>query len=904
MSLLRRLERVLRPDRHNAEIDEELAFHLAMREEERRRDGLSEEEARRAARLQMGNPVAQREATHEAGIARWLEVLLQDLRYAARVLARTPALTAVVVASLALGIGANTSIFSLTYALLLRSLPVQNPGELYALTVVQPAGSGFPAMVEGNDAVTYAMWEGVRQRQQTFSSMFAWGPAALESAEGGESRPVQGAFITGDTFPTLGVGPALGRLIQAADDRTGSAPVAVLAYDYWARAYGADRGVLGRALILDGKSFTIVGVTPEGFQGLEAGAAFDVAVPLAQEPALRGRNSALERRNHFWLGVAGRLKPGVSAAAASGQLRSISAGVMEAARPDDFRSDWAESFAKQVLAPEPLSGFYSFAREKLRTPLLILMGAVVLVLLISCANVANLLLARTAARRPEMALRVALGASRGRVMRQVLTESALLSLAGAALGLAFAPMAARLLLQAFSPASATVSLNVRPDGTVLLFALGVSVVSALLFGSAPAWRASMSAPQTGMRVAAGAAGHGRLQASLVGGQVALSIVLLTGSVLMLTSLRHLMKAELGFQPEGVLLVDVEFPDRVVGPEQRAAFEESLLEALRRSPGVRSAAATAVTPLSGASMQMPATVQDLDGQQRQVHSQFHYVTPGYLETLRTALVAGRDFAAGDTATAPKVALVNESFAKRAFPGKSPIGRQIVTRIGLSPNGVTPVREEIEIVGLVRDAKYRSMREEPQPTFYLPIAQRKEPLRSVSYVLRSEGPAELLTSGVRAAAASLDPRLTFTARVFSTQIREATLIERFVSSLAAVFGGLALLLAAIGLYGVLSYQVAQRKGEIGVRMALGATPGDVRRWVFRHLGPTLAAGVALGVCGSYLAGLAARGLLYGVAPGDWKPYTWSVALLAAVVVAAGWLPARRASRLDPITALRHE
>jgi predicted permease len=871
------------------EIDEEMAFHLESAERDLRAQG--EPDARRAARLHFGNPLSIRDAI----VVNWLETTWQDLRFAVRSLAKAPAMTAVIVTSLALGIGANTAIFSLTHALLLRTLPVRAPGELYRIW----AG-------EHNSSFTNPQWEEFRASQRTFSSVMAWSPIQFDLSEGGAARMVDAAWVSGSAFHTLGLEPALGRLIHEADDRPGAAdgPVAVLGHDFWISAYGGATGAVGGIIRLNGKPFKIVGVAPEGFRSVAAGERADVMVPIATLQYLRPGENGLRNRGNWWLWVMGRLDPAVSLGQARAQLYSLSAGLMERTVPPNDSPDWLARYRQHKLWPKPLREEASHAQETLRLPLLILMSVAGLVLLIACANVANLLLARAAARGREMAVRLALGASRTRLFRQLLTESLLLSGAGALAGLALAPLAAHALMDAFSVGRAGAGIEPRLDPVVLGFTSLVALICGLAFGVVPAWRAVPMAPQSGLRDRPGSSGPGagRLRSALVAAQVALSVVLLSAAGLFITTLRNLAGAELGFRPEGVLLVSVDLVRGGLEPEQRAGFTSRVLEQARRVPGVQSASASALVPLSSSTSQSDVSATLPDGSTRTTLGWLNFVSPSFFETFGTPLLSGRDIAASDRPGAPPVAVVNETLARQIFGAANPVGRTL--RHQVYHENVPPTTEEVEIVGLVRDARYGSLRQAAPPTVYFALAQQSRPRRSIQFALRTAGRAEALVGPLAAMMKATDARVTYTPRTFSTQVREAMQVERLVAALCTAFGALALLLAAIGLYGVLAYSVAERRAEIGVRMALGATPARIRNWVLGRMGLTVAFGATVGVGLALWASRFARSLLYGVQAGDARVLAGGVAVLLVVAAFAAWWPARRAARVDPMTSLRCE
>ena len=892
MPFFKKLRNLVRSRRLGEEIDEEMAFHLELREQQNRRAGLSPEEAREAARRRFGNETLLRERTRDVDIVQWLDSVLGDLRYCARTFARTPVVTGAIVLSLALGIGANTAIFSLTHALLLKTLPVREPERLRAITLGR------------NDSLTNPIWEQLRDSTTEFESAFAWGNTTFDGAPAGERQPLGGAYASGAVFRTLGLEPAAGRFFSEAEDSPsagGSAAVAVLEYDFWQSAYAGDPGALGRSIRLDGRIFTIIGVAPPRFHGVVVGQRARVIVPLAAEAYVRGENSSLKEPFFWWLNLFARLKPGVTDEQARAQLHAISPGILERTRPPEMRKRAAGTDARNRLELADASRGESGLSGQLRIPMLILNVVVAIVLLIACSNVANLLLARAASRDREISVRIAIGASRGRVARQIFTESLLLSLSGGALGLLLAPRAADLLTQLSMRGNEQLFLDVSLDFRLLAFTAGVAVLCGLLFGLAPAWRAGHACPQPGLRESQGAVSdrRGRLRQFLVAGQIALCVLLLIASGLFLSTLRNLMTQETGYGHHDVLIVQAEAERTELLPDARGALYQDILGRLRGLPGVRSAASLNVTPISGSSWQMPVTVPQ-DGEPRQLHTWFNRVSEDFFATFGTPLLGGRTFKPTDTRSAPPVAVVNETFAREAFGGGNPLGRIVTT------GGFRPGERSItyQIVGIVRDAKYRSLRDPAPPTLFLADSQDLKPGLRLGFAIRPTDSLERIAPSVRRALADANPALNFTLRTFSSYVTTALAAERAVGFLCTAFGVLALLLAAIGLYGVISYSIAQRRGEIGLRVALGASPGSIRAFVLNHSVRTILAGLTAGFV---LAGWSlryARTVLYGVTPGEAWIYASAGLVLLFIAALASWMPARRAMRIDPVAALRHE
>jgi predicted permease len=820
-----------------------------------------------------------------------IDSLRQDVRYALRNLRSSPGFATVAVLSLALGIGANTAIFSLIDAVMLKFLPVSHPEELLQVTFGGTA-SNF----------TNPLWEALRDRQQAFSGAFAWGLARFNLNRRGEARYAPGVWASGEYFTALGVVPALGRTFTAAEDNRGCAATAVLGYDFWRKEYGGQRDVLGRAITLDSHPYVIIGVAAPGFFGLQVGSTSDVFVPLCSEPVIRGALSQLDKRSSWWLNVIGRPKAGLDPRRVTAALKTVAPGVFAATVPPDWRPEDKREYQRRTFETVPAGSGLSYVRVQYRQALFVLMGVVGVVLLIACANVANLLLARAALRQREIAIRIALGAERGRLIRQLLTESLLLSFAGAAFGALFANWGCRVLV-GFLPSFGTRAfLDLAVDSRVLFFTIGVAMLTGLLFGIAPALRGTRVDPQAAMkRNARGVVGgHSRfnLGKALVMLQVALSMVLLAGAGLMLGTFRKLATIDAGFDRDRVLLIRTDLRDAHY-PEERlpAAFEEmrQRLNALR---GILSASFSDVTPISGSSANMPIQVEGFVAKSRGDSIAWtNRISASYFETLGTPLLAGRDFDRHDVAGAQLTAIVNEAMAKKFFGGANPVGRYFRTNL-------FKFGPPIEIVGLVKDAKYRNLREDALPTFYTPQLQEDHFYPSTTFELRSAGPVEPLIPAAKSALGSVNRAITLEFRSLAVQVAESLNREQLLATLSGFFGVLALLLATIGLYGVMSYNVARRGNEIGIRMALGAAQARVLRMVLTEVGVLIGIGLAIGIAAALASSRLVASLLYGVSPTDPRTFSIAAAFLAAVAVLAGYLPAHRASRLDPMTALRDE
>jgi predicted permease len=894
MSWHRRLLNLVRSERLSRDLDREMAFHMAERADELRATGMSEADAMREARRRFGNYGHQKERTRDADVLTWLESVAADLRYAGRALRASPGFALVAILSLGLGIGANTAIFSVADAVLLRSLPVSHPEELVALTLGANPRHYF----------TNPLWEAIRDRQDAFAGVFASSARSFNLASGGEARRVDGAWVSGDFFTTLGVRPAAGRLLVRADDYRGCPAVAVVSHGFWQREYGGSPNAIGSTISLDGHPFEVVGVADPRFSGVDLGRSMQVYAPLCAEAAVLAERSGLDQRSYWFLRVTGRLKEGETPAEARARLASIAPGVFAATLPPDWGAEGQRDYLRNPLGFDPAPKGFSEMREEYRAPLRALMIVVGLVLLIACANVANLLLARAAVRQREVAVRLAVGAGRGRLVRQLLTESLLLSLLGAVVGLALARWGGGLLVTMLSSATNTVWLDLQLDGRVLAFTIAVATASAILFGVAPAWRSARVDPQTAMKASGpGSVGGGRSRMlvvkSLVVGQVALALALVMTAGLLLGSFRRLVTLDPGFRRDGLLLVSADLQNARYPDERLHQVKRELLDRLRATPGVRSASASIITPVSGRAWN---TFVVADGGARGPNGEgmawFNEVSDGYFQTLGTALVAGRDFDRRDGPGSPRVAVVNETMARRFFGGANAIGKTFRSSFGDRPGPL------VEVVGVVRDAKYNSLREEPEPIAYVPLGQNERQMPGVIIELRADGAPTTLVPAIKTAVAGMNPAIALDFTTLSDQVAASLRTERMLASLSGFFGVLALLLAIIGLYGTLSYSVARRRGEIGIRIALGAARARVLRMVLGEAGRMVAAGLLLGAAASLATTRLVASFLFGVTPSDPATLTLSALTLALVGAAAGALPAWRAARVDPMIALREE
>jgi predicted permease len=819
---------------------------------------------------------------------------MSDLRDALRALRATPVVSAVAILSLALGIGANTALFSILNTLLLRSLPVKDPQQL-----------AIVATDEDSDSWTNPIWEQIRDRTQLFAGAATWSGGRFNTAPSGETEFVQGMYVSGKFFDVLGVPPMLGRTFRESDDRRGGGtdgPVAVISYDYWQQRFGGAADAIGRTLLMDGVTFTVVGVTPPEFFGPEVGSKFQVAIPLATEALLRGPDSILNERSAWWLTVIVRRRADQPLEAAAGALRGVQPQIREATIPPRYRPEDIADYLKEPFRLVPAASGASYLRYRYQRPLTTIMVVVGLVLLIACANIASLQLARANARRHELSVRRALGASRLRLSRLLLTESLLLSGCGAALGLLFAQWGSRMLVRQLSTATNVVFLDLSIDWRVLEFTALVTIATALLFGTAPSLRAAKVEPNEALKEQGrGIAGDARfaLGGALVIAQVALSLVLVVAAGLFVRTFFTLTSQPLGFDPDRVLVAAVDASAARVDPADRVPLFERWREAAAAVPGVSAAAASAVTPISGSTWRFRIDLPDgppLPERERAVY--VNVVSGGFFQTFGTRLIAGRDFTTADRSSAPPVTIVNEAYARKFLNGQNPLDQRV--HLAGSPSRPAVSRE---IVGYAQDAIYRNLRQAVPPTIYIPLGQQPEMRPAISISVRAaSGSPALLTRGVADALNRTSPGLAITFRPLAEQVHSSLVQERLVANLSGFFGALALLLAAIGLYGVTSYAVSRRRTEIGIRMALGAAPASVVRMVLKRVAWLVSAGVAVGALVTFWAATLVSSLLFGLTPRD--PVTLVAAALVLVTIggAAGWLPAWRASRIDPARVLR--
>jgi predicted permease len=878
----------------------ELESYLQIETDENVARGMEPDAARAAARRKLGNATLVREEIYQMNTVTLIDNVWRDLRYGARLLRLNPGFAVVAILSLALGVGANTAIFQLLDAVRIRTLPVKDPAELVQVRIADPVGGRTGEFSGRTPSLTNPLWEQLRDHQRVFSEVFAWSSPGFDLTTGGEARTAQGMWVSGDFFKGLGVPALLGRTLTAGDDHRGcSAPPAVLGYGFWQREYGGSPSAIGRSITLDGHPYDIVGVTPSSFFGVEVGRTFDVAVPLCAEPFTRGARSALDKKDVWFLGAMGRLEPGVSLEQSRAQLAAVSPPIFQATLPV-YRAEDAKHYLQFTFGVYPSGTGISSLRRQYESPLWLLLATTGLVLVIACANLANLMLARATARERELAVRLAIGASRGRIVRQLIAESLLIAVIGAACGALLAQWLSSFLVSFLTTENNKVFVALTLDWRMFAFTAALAVVTCLIFGLAPAVRATGTAPGAAMKAGSRGATDSRerfgVRRALVVAQVALSLVLVVGAMLFVRSLRNLMTLDAGFTQDGILVVNMDLRRAGVPEERRIAYFADLTARLAALPGVSSAAQAVIVPVSGSGWNQNIVIA---GKKYTQNVNFNEVSAGYFRTMGTPLLAGRDFDGRDRPGAERSAIVTELFARTFFAGKDPIGQ--VFQIDEAPDRPQPL---LSIVGLVKDTKYTDLREEFTPLVYLSSSQAEKPDAGLRVVMRSDAPLASVTSQVLSVVGQTNSNIIVQFQTLPTMVRESLLRERLMATLSGFFGGLAGLIATIGLYGVMSYTVARRRNEIGIRMALGADRRDVVRMVMREAGVLLAVGVIVGTVLAIAAAHTAAALLFGLRPGDPATLATAAAGLGTIAMLASYLPALRAARLEPTEALREE
>jgi predicted permease len=897
------------------DLERELRSDLELEEEEQRERGPSSEAARYAARRAFGNATLIKEQTHEAWGWAPFERLSQDLRYALRQFRRSSGFTLTAVLILALGIGAVTAVFSLIDAALLKMLPVENPEQLVQFKSISPA---FPTTNSDSpitNAFSYPAFRKMSQQTQVLAGVLAFRKwPSIDFEVNGHSGPAEGQLVSGSYFSVLGVRAIRGRTILPIDESgAGQNPVAVIGYDYWRSRFALDPNIVGRKVLLNNAPFTIIGVTEPEFYGLQSGARIDFSIPITAmvlvNPAFAAAGTPADVLNspmRNWLWVMGRLQPGVTKEKAVAALQPIFAQLMRdladalATQPGDSPAR-RQGILEFRLQLDPASQGLATLREQFSRPLWIVMAVVALLLLITCANVANLLLARATAREREFAVRLAMGAGKSRLMRQLITESILLGVTGGALGVALAYWGSSSLLALMAHGRSSVVLHVHPDLTVLAFALAVSLLTALVFGTIPAWRAKDVNPSRGLaqntRASAGTGDRHRLGKALVVLQVAVSLVLVLGAGLLARSLANLRDFYPGFNRDNVLLFNVD--PTIIGIKDVVPLYEQMLSRLRQIPGVRSTSLSVHEPLSTNVSDSSVKVQGSTARQGEDLARVNIdpIGPDYFATMQTPILHGREFIAGDRDGKTKVAIVNQSMARQFFGDADPLGRFV---------SIPAYRGDpswLQIVGEVRDVKVHDLRESFALMLYVPLFQAPE--GGATFEIRTAMDPAYAQTAVLGAVKDIDSRLpVYSVKSLVDQLDDSLVEERLVTSLSSLFSALALLLTCVGLYGLLAYTVNRRTSEIGIRMALGAARGRIAWMILRETLLLVVCGLAIGVPAAVLASRMIASQLFGLKSGDPLTFLVASAVMVAVTMMASYLPARRAASVDPMQALRSE
>ena len=897
-------------ERLEFEMKTELDSHLEMLIAEFARKGYEPEEATRRARMTLGGTVTHKEGMRAALGLRWWDEFWADLRFAARLLRKRPGFTAIAVTSLALGIGANTAIFSVAKKVMLDTLPVNKPHELRLLTWV--SGHERPVPPVWGDVLqtpngglqsngfSYRVMEELRTRSDVIDGAIAFKDVQMTATIDGEPQLVTSEMVSGNVFDVLGVSPLAGRgLTQSDDAGPGRGPVAIISESYWTERFGRSTSAVGETISLNGVPVTIVGVGPAHFNGLQFGVITDVFVPITMQPVLlpraqRSTVSLLNNPQSWWVQMLVRLRPGVPEAQAQAALDVALRETAMATLPATPALDLLH------LHLEPGDRGLDYVRGQFMQPSFVLLALAGLVLLLACVNLANLLLARAATRQREMSTRLALGAGRARILRQLLTESLLLSGLGGASGLLLGFLGRNLIPRLIEDTLQPSGMRIDFDWRVVAFTLAVSLAAGILFGVAPAWRA-MHADSSHSLKGAGTASQGRqkmlLGKGLVLVQIALAAILLVGAGSFVRTLVELSRTPLGFRSDHLLLFQLNPPQARYTEAQVATMYKQLEEKFAAIPGVRSVSMSNIAIIGDGHSGSTFHVLGAPPDREEVRVQTNTVGSDFFRTMGIPIVRGRAFNASDTATSPKVAVVNRALAKQFFPGQDALGK-------IFESDPEDIEGPVEIIGICPDTRYADIRSETPATFYVDYRQKPGAGRMV-FEMQTEGEPASVLSAARAAVATLDANLPLTdVRTMQQQVASTTREERMFAELTSGFGLLALVLASVGIYGIMAYAVAGRTSEIGIRMALGAQPRQVRGMILRESTTLTIAGIVVGVSAALLLMRLVKSMLYGIQAGDPLTLAGGVAVLVSVALAASWIPARRAARIQPMEALRHE
>jgi putative ABC transport system permease protein len=897
MSLLR----FFRRSRRDEDAAREIASYIAIETDENIARGMSPQAAHDAAARKLGNSARVREDIYIMNSLNPFDMIWQDVKYAGRLLKRDKGFAVAAILSLALGIGANSSIFQLLNAVRLRTLPVESPQQLVAIHF--PKGSKLSGSFSSRfPFLSYAELEQLRAHDLSdlFTGTFAWSSGELNTASGGVPKTVDAIWASGDMFDVLGLHPVLGRLIEPPDDVKGcGSPPAVISYAYWQRAFAGSPSVLQQTVRLEGHLFDIVGVTPPDFFGLDVGRRFDVAVPICADPMLSTANR-LERRSTWWLSEVGRLRPGRTVTEVTERLSAISPGIMDATVPEWYTAENAQKYRANKLVGRPLGSGVSDVREQFGESLVVLLAATGLVLLIACANLANLLLARATARQKEIAVRLAIGASRRRIVGQLLVESLMLAAIGTVLAIGVARGLTAILVAQLAAGMSSLFLDLSWNLPVFAFTAAVAAVACLLFGLAPALKATALSPSTALKAGGRGLSEIRerfgLRRMLVVAQVALSLVLLLGALMFTRTLYNVLTIDAGFNQQ-VIHVDLRHPSfRSEDPATQSMIRTDMQARLAGIPGVAGVALASNAPLGDSWWNEHVLT---DASKDKTLTNYTIVGDNYFDVLGIPLLKGRAFNATDTPGSPPVAVVNESFVRKTFPNTDPIGHLLW--VEESDNQAI---KKVQIVGVARDTKYGDIHDKFEPIVHLAASQDGEPKYSMRLIVKPRDGIAGLFPQITRRVADVSPEISVQLRFLSQAVRDGLVRERLMAALSTAFGALAGLLAAVGLYGVMSYTVTRRSNEIGIRLALGARRSVVLGMVWREAGILIAVGLAIGAALGLGASSLLQSLLFGLEPGDPVTIATALALLATIGLLASYLPARRASLLDPVRVLRDD
>ena len=877
--------RVFNRDSLESQLDVELRDHFDRLGRDFIALGHTDSEARRLARLEFGGMDQVKEQCRDARGTRWVDETAQDVRYGLRGFRKNPGFTIVAIVTLAIGVGANLAIFNVFDALLLRPLPVPHASELITMTRWQQGNSGAH--------FSYPQVQQLSEHTDLFTALCGIGSDTVYIGPVEALEPVGAAWVSGRYFDTLRLTPFLGRLLTAAGDTPAATPVAVLSHNYWRRRWGGDPRIVGQTMVIEGQAVPIVGITPEGFTGATVGESADVTLAIHARRILQPENAGVTGPGWRWIRVLARPVPALTPEQLQARLDVAWAQFLERNLSPGMTPEARERTLSMTVRVEPGVSGTSQIRGSLRFAIVIAMALVTLVLLIACVNVANLLLARGAARAREIALRLAIGAARARIVRQLLIESAMLAAAGVASGVLLGWLSSAALVDLIAarvggPDASTVSLDVAPNWRLMVVSAAIGTMTTLLFGLLPALRASSIAPGVTSTSGRATESHGRLASALIVAQVSLSLVLVIGAGLFMRSLSNLRALDRGFIPGNVLLASFD-PSRAQLPSpELQALNRSVLSAVEELPGVASVSAAIVTPLQGGGMSQSMSVNGVSTGLEEVY--FNIIAPRYFEVLGTPFVAGRDFSGADDGSAPGAAIVNEAFVRKYVADGHPLGQH------LTMSG--PARD-LAIVGVVKDAAYETLREPAPPTVYASYLQARG--RPMTLIVNSAAPIAVVSTAIRDLVQPRTPARPVRIRTFASQVEDSLFSERLMMLLTSVFGTLALGLAAVGLYGLMSFTVSTRTREIGVRLALGARPARVLRMVVASALRMVSIGIIIGLPIAWMASRVIARQVYGVSSTDPLTIAAAIAILGSVGLASAAIPARRAAAVDPVTSI---